>query len=72
MFYHLAIIALFDNIKYALRLEHKFPLNETKHSTFCQLKYLIECTVALIQQVDNVEQCYDVYRTAQMFDGGKF
>ena len=28
--------------------------------TFCQLKHLIEHTVALIQQVDNVEQCNDI------------
>ena len=28
---------------------------------FCQLKYLIEGTIALIQWVDSIEQCSDAY-----------
>ena len=31
-----------------------------KQPTFCQLKYLIEHTAALMQWVDNVEQYDDV------------
>ena len=42
-------------------IEYKLPINWTKgQPDFCQLKYLIKCTVALIQQVDSIEQCSDV------------
>ena len=38
----------------------KLPIDQTKSKLiFCKLKYLIECTVALIQ-VDSIEQCSDI------------
>ena len=34
-------------------------LFEKSHPIFCRLKYIIECTAALIQ-VDSIEQCSDI------------
>ena len=39
-----------------LIVQQKVPINQTKDQPdFLQLKHLIECTTALIQEVDNVE-----------------
>ena len=40
-----------------LKENRKLPINlVNKKPDFCQLKYLIEHTVDLVQQVDNIEQ----------------
>ena len=47
------------NISATVSVNHQL-MRRKSNPIFCQLKYLIEGTVALMQQVDSIEHCSDI------------